>query len=66
MAQKAKRFLRNKVVRQSGGFTISVKEGGYAGSLGGLGFLERGEGRQQGQYFITEKGRDWCGLGEGR
>lgn len=64
MAQKAKRFLRNKVRKYPGGFTISVDEGGYVGSLVGLGFVERIQ--ERGQYFITEKGRDWLGLGSGR
>lgn len=62
MSQKAKKFLRNKVTGQPGGFTISVNDGGYVGSLIGLGFLKRGDALQRGQYFITERGRDWCGL----
>lgn len=66
MAQKAKRFLRNKVRKHPGGFTISADEGGYTGSLIGLGCLKRGEARQRGEYFITETGHDWCGLDKSR
>lgn len=65
MAQKAKRFLRSKVSgRPAHPFTISADEGGYVGSLVGLGFVERI--KERGQYFIIEKGRDWLGLENGR
>lgn len=37
MAQKGKRFLRNKVLKSPGGFTAAWDEGGYVGSLIGLG-----------------------------
>ena len=60
MAQKAKRFLRNKVLKSPGGFTIQWDEGGYVGSLTGLGFVQRISDGGREQYSVTEKGREWC------
>ena len=61
MSQKAKQWLRAKPST----FTIKPVEGGYVGSLIGLGFLKK-ETRQTetgpvltGAYKITDEGRDW-------
>ena len=63
MAQKGKHWLAGKPST----FSIEPVEGGYAGSLIGLDFIEK-ESKQTetgpiltGKYRITDKGRDWIG-----
>ena len=53
MAQRAKQWLRRK---GNNSFNLDKKEGGFAGSLRGLGYLIREE---NGRYRITVKGEKW-------
>lgn len=61
MAQRAKQWL----ARQSESFRINPRDGGIAGSLIGLGFVEKQVKQTQtgpietGAYVITEEGKQW-------
>ncbi len=60
---KSKQWLYGKTRRDSK-FLINGLEGGYAGSLVGLGFIKRGVKHPSGhidqdQYKITPEGQEW-------
>ena len=63
MAQKAKRWLRFKTHHGStNSFIIRPDEGGYAGSLVGLGFISRRiVSGSNDKYHITTRGIRWIG-----
>ncbi len=54
---KAKQWLRRKSNEGVKGFNIENEDGGIAGSLVGLGYLEKNKA----WYMITQAGKRWLG-----
>lgn len=56
---RAKKWLRGKL-RDGDRFEYSPQEGGYMGSLAGLGFVVD---LKDGKAAVTESGKDWAKWG---